>query len=208
MQHRMAALAQQGIHMELVLDVGSYHGQFGDMIHMIWPQAQVWSVEADPAHAKINPKQITACVSDQAGKWVEFHTLPDHAIKTGASYYKELTEHYASCVTHIMQTTTLDKLCAQHAWSHARWSTSGLVKLDTQGSELDILKGGVQFLTQQQPRYILAEVSHTPYNHDAPHASDVISWLNVHNYKFTDVWDITYRHTQLLQTDLLFERHT
>ena len=209
MLDRMQALAQQGVQIQLVLDVGSYHGQFGDMIHEVWPQAHVISLEADHTHAAINPGQITVCLGSQDNTWVEFHTLPGAGVKTGASYYKELTPYYQTSVSMPMQTVTLDTLCAQQAWHSELWSTQGMIKLDTQGSELDILRGAHKFLQSEQPRYILAEVSHKPYNLNAPRASEVIHWLHERGYQFVDVWGITYdTQNSLLQTDILFERQS
>lgn len=205
----MQALAQQGNQVALVLDVGSYHGQFGDMIREVWPQAHVISVEADVAHSKINPSQITACVSSKDNTWVEFHTLHEQAVKTGASYYKELTSYYDQDITIPMQTITLDTLCDNLGWQSHIWRVHGLLKLDTQGSELDILQGAQKFLQSQQPRWILVEVSHIPYNQHAPLASEIIHWLHAHTYAFVDVWGITYdAQNRLLQTDILFERHS
>ena len=202
----MISMAERGADLQVVLDIGSYHGQFGDMIHEVWSTATVISIEANPKHQSINPSQITALLSNQAGVWVEFFTPINNIPATGASYKKELTQYYQNCQTTPVQTTTLDLLYRQHKWP-TTWSTAGLVKLDTQGSELEILQGSSQFLLEQQPRWILLEASHQPYNQDAPSATQVVCFLNQLGYKWIDVWGhLRLSNHALLQTDLLFER--
>lgn len=208
MLERMQWLKTMGVNLEWVLDIGSYHGQFGDLIRLVWPHANVISIEANPLHAKINPQQITACLSNQDNQMVEFHTPLAGVVPTGASYYKENTSYYEQCVSTPTKTITLDTLYVQHNWQGA-WNTHGLVKMDTQGSELDILQGATRFFTEQQPRLLLLEVSHQAYNQGAPSASDVISHVNQQGYKWIDIWDqFRGAHNTLLQSDLLFERQS
>lgn len=206
MLHRMQWLSHWGVNLQMVLDIGSYHGQFGDMIHEVWPLAEIISIEANPDHVQINPQQITACLSDQDNKWVEYYTLPTGNIVTGASYYRENTAFYQNPIISPMKTVKLDTLYQQYGWL-GNWADSGLVKMDTQGSELDILQGAQVFLTEQQPRLLLLEVSHQPYNLGAPTASHVVSYLYQTGYKWIDTW-AQMRGAQdiLLQSDLLFER--
>lgn len=206
MLERMQQLKNNSVDLKLILDIGSYHGQFGDMCKEIWPNATVISVEANPSHARINPKQITACLSHTDGLWVEFFTPPTGVVETGASYLRELTPYYTNATTTLMKTQTLDTLYTQNNWT-GTWASDGLLKLDTQGSELHILQGADLFLLQEKPRFILLEASHLPYNADAPSASEVVAYLLSRNYKWIDIWNQTRTRTNhLLQTDLLFER--
>ena len=50
-----------------------------------------------------------------------------------------------------------------------------LVKIDVQGSELDILKGGMETLVHASD--LIIELSHKPYNLDSPKYFDVIPFL-------------------------------
>jgi FkbM family methyltransferase len=208
MLERMQWLKTMGVDLQYVLDIGSFHGQFGDMIHEIWPHAHVISIEANPQHQSINPQQITACLSDQDNKWVEFYTPQPGIIATGASYYLENTHYYQDHIATAVQTVTIDTFYQQHSW-HADWQTHGMVKMDTQGSELDILRGAGKFFAEQQPRFLLLEVGHQSYNKGAPSASDVVAYLCQQGYKWIDIWDqFRGAHNTLLQSDLLFERQS
>jgi FkbM family methyltransferase len=199
-------MASRGITVDAVMDIGSYHGQFGDMCKAVWPTTQVISIEANPEHKRINPTQITACLGQKDGEWVEFFTPAPNIPSTGASYLRELTPYYTQATSTPMQTQTLDSLWTQHQW-RGTWHTSGLIKLDTQGSELMILAGAQRFLQTEKPRWILMEVSHQPYNQNAPTASEVVSSLLSWGYQWTDIWhQLRLNDAQLLQSDLLFER--
>lgn len=204
----MRVLAHQGVDLTLVLDIGSYHGQFGDMCALVWPHVNVISIEANPANKKINPRQITALLSNRHGEWLEFYTPRGQVVATGASYKLEQTSYYVDPIKTPMQSTTLDSLWHEHKWS-GDWFNRGLIKLDTQGSELDILQGAENFLRAEKPRFILLEASHRPYNADAPSAGDAVAHLRSLGYQWIDIWhQLRLPSGMLLQTDLLFERQS
>ena len=97
-------------------------------------------------------------------------------------------------------------------WSYAlddlEFPPFDLIKLDVQGAELDILKGGKKYFKQTKPRYLLLETSIQQYNHGAPLASSVISYLDKKGYSLRDIMDVLYnQNNQLLQVDFLFERN-
>jgi FkbM family methyltransferase len=208
MLHKMMQWQAAGMDLQIVLDIGSYHGQFGDMVNSVWPNCRICSIEANPQHESINPDQITVCLSDTPNRLVEFYSLRADQISTGASYYREQTHHYQNPVVEIMRTTTLDVLSTQIDL-RGNWQHHGLIKMDTQGSELDILQGGINFIKQNQVRWLLIETSHQNYNLGAPTSSEVVSWLWNHGYAWRDLWDaVSDTSGLLLQTDLLFERLT
>ncbi len=62
-----------------------------------------------------------------------------------------------------------------------------LIKLDTQGSELDILKGGVNLV--QRSKAIILEVSHQSYNQDSPLVNEVIEYMTDINFLLKETLD-------------------
>ena len=83
------------------------------------------------------------------------------------------------------------------------WS-KGLVKLDTQGSELMILSGAKE-LMKLKPAYVLLEVSIREYNVGAPKMIDVINYMAERGYAISDILDRTYIEGRLFQANILFE---
>ena len=78
-----------------------------------------------------------------------------------------------------------------------------LIKIDTQGSELDILRGGTNFYTCAKG--IILEVSLIEYNKNAPLEKEVIDYMDSINFKPAEVLkDHYFSDGVLIQKDILF----
>ena len=119
----------------------------------------------------------------------------------GASFYMEknwetLTEDDKLKIK--VPVTTLD--------AHFKESIWDLVKIDVQGSELDIIDGGNNFLLNNNN--LLIEVSFAEYNIGAPHAREVISKLEKLNFYIADCLDKHVSNNGVcMQLDLLFQKN-
>lgn len=80
-----------------------------------------------------------------------------------------------------------------------------LLKIDTQGSELDILKGSEGLLVSID--YIYVEVSFTEFYAGQPTANQILSYLQFKGYRMVGIGGIARdgRGT-IQQADLLFQR--
>jgi hypothetical protein len=77
------------------------------------------------------------------------------------------------------------------------------IKIDTQGSELDILRGGENIC--KKSKAILLEVSILPYNNGAPLYEEVIKFMEDYGYKPVDVIGTNrYPDGTIFQHDILF----
>jgi hypothetical protein len=81
-----------------------------------------------------------------------------------------------------------------------------LLKLDTQGSELDILRGADE--TLRSVRFLQLEVSLVRYNEGGPLADEVFAFLRERDFFLHDVFDLKYApgSDDLIQLDCLFSR--
>ena len=77
----------------------------------------------------------------------------------GNSYYLEDTRHYIDAPYEIRITNTLDNIYDENY-------SFDLIKMDTQGSELDIIKGGSKLV--QRSKGIILEENKYQYNFGAP----------------------------------------
>ena len=208
-RNRLSALKSNGNNIQYVLDIGAYRGDFTETIHAVWPSAIVHQIEADDRQKSwLQNNAIIALLGNIDGKLVDFYTLDENKITTGSSIYKELTPHYTSSTTVVLKKsmTTLDVLASTHNL-FGNWKDLGLIKIDTQGSELLILEGASNFLSLNQPKYILLECSVIEYNENAPCFADIVDRMHKLKYKVKDIFDLSYNNrNQLLQTDVLFER--
>lgn len=207
-QRRFRVLKSCGVNIQYVLDIGAYRGDFTETIVSVWPSAVVRQIEADERQSSwLQPGAILALLGD-GKKTANFYTLAGDKITTGSSIFLENTGHYTPDSTLVIskEMTTLDELDKVHNF-YGRWNTHGLVKIDTQGSELLILDGAQQFLATKQPRYILLECSVQEYNLGAPKINPVVEYMYKLEYAISDIFDLTYDASgKLLQTDILFER--
>jgi FkbM family methyltransferase len=208
-KNRFNILKATGNNIQYVLDIGAYRGDFTETVHSIWPTAIVKQIEADDRQKSyLNDTAIIALLGNKDGQPVDFYTLDENKITTGSSIYKELTPYYTPSTTVVLKKcmTTLDTLSSTHNF-FGNWKEFGLIKIDTQGSELLILEGATDFLTSKQPKYILLECSVIPYNKGAPSFTEVVEQMHKLKYVVKDIFDLSYNdRNQLLQTDILFER--
>lgn len=79
-----------------------------------------------------------------------------------------------------------------------------IIKLDTQGTELDILLGASSIL--QNTECIIIEVSFYEFYKESPIFADVITFMNERNFVVYDITDFVYRpyDTAIAQVDLVF----
>lgn len=120
-------------------------------------------------------------------KEVVFYSLFDpKSTQPGNSYYKENTPHYLNCVEEVRKTNTLDNMYGDN-------HQFDLVKLDTQGSELDILKGGDKFL-ENVKGLIIEETVLYDFNTNAPKDLDIKNYLEKKGFVLVDYFH-DYEHT-------------
>lgn len=208
-QNRFNVMKNQGQHIQYVLDIGAYRGDFTETIHSVWPTAIVTQIEADERQRPwLKSNAIVALLGNEVKDSVEFYTLAKDKNTTGSSIFKELTIHYTdnTTVTVSKPMTTIDELYKKHKFA-GKWREHGLVKMDTQGSELLILEGAKRFLAEKQPRFILAEVSIIQYNKEAPLITDYMIYMKNIGYKMVDLFDLSYgSQNELLQVDIMWTR--
>lgn len=208
-QSRFKHLKSINNHIQCALDIGAHHGDFTETINSVWPTCIVYQIEADVRQRSfLKSNAIIALLGNVEQSSVNFYTLDQDKITTGSSIFLENTTYYNNKTTVVVPIpmTTLDKLMQSHNFA-GDWCKYGLIKIDTQGSELLILEGAKKFLELKTPRYILLECSLIEYNFNAPKIYQVMSYMNQINYDVKDIFDLSYSESGLLmQTDILFER--
>ena len=206
-EYRMSVLRNNNIYISNLLDIGAYRGDFTRMVKNMWPQVKVWQIEADERQMPyLQPDAINALLSSVSNKEVEFYTLGENSITTGSSMFRELTGYYNNPIVVTKRTTTLDDLMKRVNF-RGNWKNAGMVKMDTQGAELEILRGGENFIKTFQPKYVVLETSVKQYNAGAPLVGDIIEYMREKGYNIQDIMSYVYDNTEsLLQMDILFSR--
>jgi len=203
---RLEDVDKLGIHPNSILDIGAHTGQFHSWSKRVWPDAGVFMIESNPLHkstldrlAMMNgDKYLIAAMGDEERE-VTFYTRSDKPHTEGNSYYEEA--NYWD-IQNLVQKNKVRLQVLDNLFEDD--SSFDLIKIDTQGSELDILQGGKNLVSKSTA--IILEVAFIEYNLGAPTAEETINYMN--NIGFEKRMSIGehYDGETIVQKDLLFTR--
>ena len=182
-----------------ILDIGANDGWWYKNTQHNFPGAEFTLIEAnpynEPALKVLGVNYCIACLSDCI-KEVTFYTNNDSLTSTGASYYRENTEHFSEEKVKPIQltTTTLDILFPQE--------TFNFIKMDVQGAEVDIINGGKSLISRADNVLLEVPMDGVEYNIGAPARQtyfQVMAELGFTSHTVVDV-------IRDLQEDILFTK--
>jgi FkbM family methyltransferase len=137
-----------------IFDIGANKGSYSELALAQGFKGNIYAFEPHPVTYKLlqknlpysNVKTFELGFSATDGK----ATIFDHSKEDGsehASLYEEVIKsiHADSSCSHEVNLTTIDKFMSEH-----QISTIGLLKIDTEGSEYDILVGAKEALKQKK----------------------------------------------------------
>lgn len=197
---------------DLVIDVGANRGQFALLARHLWPNARIASFEPLPDAG-------ATCRSAMAGD--EGFTFFDAAVASasGTSTINVTSEDDSSSLLPLGEehqrlygskvaaklTVRMDRMAAFIESSSC--PESCLMKIDTQGYELEVLKGSEELFPRVS--HIYAELSFVELYAGQPLASEVISYLDTKGYELTGVFNTALDDAERpVQADMLFTRRT
>ena len=201
---RLEEVRDMGIEPSAILDIGAHTGQFYNWAKRVWLNTPIWMIEANPLHERTlenlvrfnDDAYLIAALGDEERE-VTFYTRSDKPHTEGNSYYKE---HNYWDIPQLVQENKvklkkLDNIFEDDA-------VFDIIKIDTQGSELDILKGGKKLVSRAS--VIVLEVAYVEYNEGAPTAKEITDYMN--QIGFTEKMSIGehYEGDDIVQKDLLF----
>jgi len=149
------------------------------------------------------PYEIVA-LSNKTG-FADLYIEKVNPVGTGASLYKENTEWYGENKYEIktVPTKTLDSC------NYFNGESIDFIKIDVQGSELDILQGGEQ--TIKNTKHVLIECSLFEYNQGAPLISSIVDKMIEYGFFMVDIVEYhNFLHLYngaIFQIDILFQKY-
>jgi len=208
-------LKSNGFKPKCILDIGACIGEWTSSIKQVFPDATFVMFEANDKFKNILTRKIDGktkvhmnCLSDTI-KDVYFYVKGSDDVPnisdTGGSYYRDNTIFFTNDVHEKkLRTTTIDEIVKQNNYTNIDF-----MKLDTQGSELDILKGATETIKNNFVKYILLEMNIYEYNKNNPTIDEIILFMKNLNYSFYDIWNLGYYNnsTTLIYFDGLFIRN-
>jgi FkbM family methyltransferase len=203
----LQALRHEGYAPCTMLDIGAHVGTFTQDFLGVFPDCVPTLIEPNPFCladlSKLGFEQHAVAASNEPGV-AEMFLSREWLQSTGASLYRENTAYFRDevIVKRQVEKARLDDLFYGRRFD--------FVKIDTQGSELDVLLGGPVILGQAD--YILVEVSLVEYNIGGARAEAVFATLAELGFHCTEVTDFHrlagVSDGNLLQMDFLFERRS
>lgn len=150
-------LAANSVADPILFDVGANIGEYATLLATTLPRATVHSFEPLPSTFTLLQRQVSSfghvhpwnvALSSQAGT-LELWAKPDDPDAIGHStlYPDVLTTQftYKNIVSTKIAAQTLDNFCVTHSVPHIH-----LLKIDTEGHEMDVLQGAKDLLEQKR----------------------------------------------------------
>lgn len=190
-----------GLEPSTILDIGANVGSWAKDAHAVWPHAAIMMIEANPKCEPMLqisgfPYIITALGKERDRK--RFYMQPGTDTGTGNSFYRENTEFFAHPDWMDLDIVPLDELLPG--------ATFELLKIDVQGSEVDVLMGGMDILSRAKA--VILELSLTNYNEGAPLHEFVTGFMRAAGFNnVLHIENIVHPITrEICQHDALFTR--
>lgn len=183
-----------------VLDIGANVGGWYSLCRDTSPESYIFSIEANDGYKiplkTTNPNSIIALLAKDEEIY-DFYTKTDASTATGNSIYRELTPYYDDEATNSIvrkQGVMLDKLFPD--------KTFDLIKMDIQGAELDVIRGGIKIC--KKAKKILLEVALKEYNSSSPLHDEVVEYMESIGFiKKETLTDLPY-NGEIYHQDILF----
>ena len=198
-------LKQRGYIPDIIIDIGAFKGFWTDQVRKIYPSSDYYLFEA------INYPELDRFKQDKKVSVFKNVLLFDEEKtvnwyeekNTGDSIFKENTVHFENTVPIKRNTITLSKLTKNEGILQNIENKNVFVKIDTQGSELNILKGGLDIFSHTD--YIILELPFFGvYNKGAPTFLEYIQFMDSIDFI---PYDIVEKHVSdgiMFQLDIIF----
>jgi len=200
MRFGLKFLAKRGFAPASILDIGAFEGNWSKIASQIWPEAKLTLVEANATKAAMlrgDPELGDVAVVESLLGATDGAEVTFYVMESGSSVFEEHSDVVRRPVT-LMQ-RTLDAVTE----NLGSWD---FIKIDVQGYELEVLKGGKQTLAKAQ--VVLIELSLIEINAGAPILDEALGFMRTAGFVAYDILEIHRRPLDgaMNQIDVLFVR--
>ena len=207
MINKFTRLRNEGFKPKTVLDIGAWRGTWARSFTHIFPYADILLFEANPISEpylkESNYRYFNKLLWKYSNVEKDFYTLTEDLsnINTGSSLYIENTPVYNEITTVIkkIKTETLDNLLKENNITDINF-----IKIDVQGSELDIFDGAENMFKDNFIEFILMELSIKEYNKGTPDFYQCLNYMEKKGFYPFDIFEIHEWEDRVFQIDVLF----
>ena len=192
-------LKQKKIKINYIYDIGANKGEWSNFYKKTsLSNSKFYLFEANKEHKQNLEKTKFSYffgVLSNKKKIVKFYNNNN---STGDSYYKENTENHQNIVAKKIKTKTLNEIVKKN-----NLPLPDLIKLDVQGAELDILKGGDKILKNCKILYLECPII-AKFNQNNLNILHYLKFADSLGFMPFDINQISYYHGYLVQLDIIF----
>ena len=194
-------LRNNGFYPKKILDIGASVCQTADIMRYVWPIADIilfeGNKECEPLYKTTDYAYHIKLLGKENGT-IKFYKTKWSPICSGNSIYKENSSTYneENLIVEELPIYKLDDIVN---------GVFDLIKIDTQGSELDIIDGGLR--TFSNAKVVIAEVSLINYNEGGCTKQQILDKMK--NLKFdliSSIESVYDESNKLIAESLLFIR--
>lgn len=191
-------LAERGFQPRTIIDIGAFEGAWAEMALDVWPSARMIMVEPNADKAPIlrkRPRLKDAVLIDSLLGADEGRDVCFHVMEAGSSVFAEQSPLERTDVT--LRQRTLDSVLEG-------LDPPDFIKIDVQGYELEVLKGGAKAVANAGA--ILIELSLIDINEGAPLLDECLAYMRTVGFVAYDIFEFHRRPLDgaLNQLDILF----
>lgn len=185
-----------------ILDIGANVCQTADVFRQFWPTSDILLIEGNVGCEMVYKSKNYNYQIKLLGKensTTLFYKTKFHPLCSGNSIYKEINPVYEgdSLITETLSVHKLDDVVT---------GTYDLIKIDTQGSELDIIKGGIN--TFGKAKVVICEVALIDINIGGCKKEDVMNILTKElKFDYIRCIERITNGQQITYENLLFIQH-
>jgi len=194
---RIQKIKEKGYSPDLILDIGAHKGFWTKDCNRIFNCKYMLFEAIDYPELKMivsQNKQVYNILLNDKEEEVDWY----EARNTGDSMFCEKTKHFINCKPIKKQTTTLDII-----FKNITIPNEIFIKIDCQGAEIPILKGGLSLL--KNVSFILLEIPFFgEYNTNVPSFLEHLKFMDSIGYVQYDICEMHYMNDFLMQVDILF----
>ena len=170
----------------VIYDIGASTLHWTKAAKNIWPNSEFCAFdaieEAEKLYQSKNIKYNIGVISDQDNKIVKFYENKENP--AGNSYYKEIG--HPNSVNVYPENSYIEKkaMTLETVVKRNNFLLPDIVKIDVQGAEFDILKGGQTIINNA--KYLIIELQNVEYNRGAPLENVTIDYLQSNGWEIVE----------------------
>jgi len=192
----LSLLQDKGITINVIFDIGARYGRWSRGISKIFPHAKFYLFEASDKCKPALMRQSFPFFIETLSSKIKNVTFYEKNTP-GDSYLKDKSIIYKKSAGITKKTSTIASLIEQK-----KLPVPDFVKIDTQGSEIDILKGSGKHLKMIKLLYLECPVINI--NQGAPDISEYLTFTKKAGFIPLDICEKHIHNNILLQIDILF----